>query len=918
MKYHPQTHIPLRPNLGVLQIGIKSQDIVMSDLEGSTVTYTAVSSPFRGMSDIGSLGVEGPPVMPEDPYAYVVAAFQAPPSPDYVSGPEEPEQAPLLPKFIPEPVYLEFMPPEDDVLLAEEQLLPAAVSPTADSLGYITDSDPEEDEEDPEEDPIDYPADKGDDDDDDESSDDDEDDDDDVEEDKDEEEGEEHPALADSVLPPVHQIARLYDIPSPPSLPLSPWSSPLPQIPSLPLLVSSPVPVSPLPLPASPTYPLGYKAIMIWQRVESPSISHSLPLTPPIILSHTRASIAMMRAATPSTYILVSRSETPPSETPPSRKPPLLPIPLPTLSLPMLLPSTVCRACVFEVTLPPQKRLCITLGLRYEVGESSSAPTTRPTRGFRADYGFVATLDDEIIHDPERYVNMLFKDRRAYGHTDLLIEKEARLSRGSTAVEDFRVVGSRPHLTGTACGDTETDEYTADTGVTATLAERDADRSMNGDDSHNSGTGVRRNERVARECTYPDFMKCQPLKFKGTEGVVELTQWFEKGNCVQTVGHDVAYAITWEDLKKKMTDKYCLRTKIKKLEDKLWNLKSDKIERYVGGLPDMIHGSVVASKPKTMQKAIEIATELVDKKIHTFYKLQIENKRKQDDNQQQQQNKRHNTGQAYTAGSENNNRGNQGGNGNAPAKVYAVGRVGTNPDSNVVTGTFLLNNRYASVLFDTGVDRSFVSTAFSSQIDITPSTLDHYYDVELADRRIIRLNAIIQGCTLNFLNHPFNIDLMPVELGSLDIIIGMDWLAKYQAVIDLLGLPLTRQVEFQIDLIPGAAPIVRAPYRLAPSEMKEFLDQLQEISDKGFIRPSSSPWGAPVLFVKKKDGSFQMCIDYRELNKLTVKNRYPLLRIDDLFDQVQGSSVYSKIDLRSSYHQLRVREEDILKTIFRT
>nr|GFB68670.1 putative reverse transcriptase domain-containing protein [Tanacetum cinerariifolium] len=117
----------------------------------------------------------------------------------------------------------------------------------------------------------------------------------------------------------------------------------------------------------------------------------------------------------------------------------------------------------------------------------------------------------------------------------------------------------------------------------------------------------------------------------------------------------------------------------------------------------------------------------------------------------------------------------------------------------------------------------------------------------------------------------------------------------------MTGLPSTRQVEFQIDLIPGVAPVARAPYLLAPSEMKELSDQLQELSDKGFIRPSSSPWGAPVLFVKKKDGSFRMCIDYRELNKLTVKNRYLLPRINDLFDQLQGSSIYSKIDLRSGY-----------------
>ncbi|GJT17753.1 putative reverse transcriptase domain-containing protein [Tanacetum coccineum] len=260
-----------------------------------------------------------------------------------------------------------------------------------------------------------------------------------------------------------------------------------------------------------------------------------------------------------------------------------------------------------------------------------------------------------------------------------------------------------------------------------------------------------------------------------------------------------------------------------------------------------------------------------------------------------------------------NNRGNQVGGGNAPAKVYVVGHAGTNPNSNVMTGTFLLNNRYASILFDTGADRSFVSTAFSSQIDITPTALDHYYDVELADGRIIGLNTILRGCTLNILNHPFNIDLMPIELGSFDAIIGMDWLQKYQAIIvcakkivripwgnetlivhhdgsnrgqeallhiisytktqeymlkgcpdfpdvfpeDLSGLPPTRQVEFQIDLIPGAAPVARAPYRLAPSEMKELSEQLKELSDKGFIRPSSLPWGAPVLFVKKKDGSFK-------------------------------------------------------------
>ncbi|GKC99775.1 putative reverse transcriptase domain-containing protein, partial [Tanacetum coccineum] len=149
-----------------------------------------------------------------------------------------------------------------------------------------------------------------------------------------------------------------------------------------------------------------------------------------------------------------------------------------------------------------------------------------------------------------------------------------------------------------------------------------------------------------------------------------------------------------------------------------------------------------------------------------------------------------------------------------------------------------------------------------------------------------------------------------------DVLIIQEFLEVFPD--DLPRLPPARKVEFQINLVPGAAPVAQTPYRLAPAEMQELSAQLQELFDKGFIRPNSSPWGAPVLFVKKKDGSFRMCIDYRELNKLTVKNRYPLPRIDDLFDQLQGSRVYSKIDLRSGYHQLRVREEDIPKIAFKT
>ncbi|GKD41569.1 hypothetical protein Tco_1261776 [Tanacetum coccineum] len=272
----------------------------MSDSKDSTVTYTEVSSPFEGLSDIGSPRVVGPeyeglPWMLDYPYVQVI--LQASPSPNYVPGLEEPEQEPPLPDFVLELVYLEFMPPEDEVFPAEEQPLPAIVSPIADSPGYVPESDSEED-------PADYPTDGQDDDDDeDESSDDDEDDDVDI---KGDEEEEEHPAYADSTTvalpavdhsssaeeaepfeidesaatPPPHlayrvtarmsirvetpislpsreEVERLLALPSPLSSPLSPWSSLLPQIPSPPLTVSSPVPVLPPPLPASPTYPLG-------------------------------------------------------------------------------------------------------------------------------------------------------------------------------------------------------------------------------------------------------------------------------------------------------------------------------------------------------------------------------------------------------------------------------------------------------------------------------------------------------------------------------------------------------------------------------------------------------------------------------------------------------------------------------------
>ncbi|GJZ98488.1 putative nucleotidyltransferase, ribonuclease H [Tanacetum coccineum] len=287
-------------------------------------------------------------------------------------------------------------------------------------------------------------------------------------------------------------------------------------------------------------------------------------------------------------------------------------------------------------------------------------------------------------------------------------------------------------------------------------------------------------------------------------------------------------------------------------------------------------------------------------------------------------------------------------------------------------GTFTLNNHYATTLFDSGADYSFVSTNFIPLLGIEPSDLGFSYEIEIASGQLLEIDKVIKGCKLEIEGHEFDINLIPFGSGSFDVIIGMDWLSNHKDEIichekvvripllddkvlrvleerpkekvrhlmsakehkqeemvvvrdlpevfsnDLSGLPPSQEIEFRIELVLGAIPVVKSPYRLTPSKMEELSGQLKELQDKGFIRTSSSPWGAPILFVKKKDGSFRMCIDNIELNKLTIKNRYPLPRIDDLFDQLQGSQYFSKIDLRSRYHQLRVHKDDIPKTAFRT
>ncbi|GJV81308.1 putative reverse transcriptase domain-containing protein [Tanacetum coccineum] len=561
-----------------------------------------------------------------------------------------------------------------------------------------------------------------------------------------------------------------------------------------------------------------------------------------------------------------------------------------------------------EAELPPRKRLCPTAPTsRYEVGESSTA-APRPTRGHRADYRFIGTMDAEIrrqraeevdygirdvweqdtqdiyvvIEDTQdmqtqlfQRVDRLVEDRQFHYETTRLLDREALISREAWAysVGLSSEVSSLQGQLSAALSGGQIMHFSArdrhglikcrqeepllqlarllllckellphihcifkqliEAKVSAALANHETLRNNtngHGDESHNSDTGIKGTARTPRESTYKDFLNCKPLTFKGTEGVVVLSQWFEK---MESVFHISNCAVENQNaLKKMMTVKYCPKGEI----------KSRRIR---------------ALKPKSKKSSLLLKGKLSRR---GSWSLMLETIR------HQQQNKRQNTRRAYTAGPgekreytgslpfctkcnyhhkrskspgvisarrsviwlvtvgvlvpmviitivetsgqlrmlslamsvewfrghfkktakklKNGNRGNQRGNGNAPAKVYVVGNAGTNPDSNVVTGTFLLNDRYASILFDTGADRSFISTTFSSLIDITPTTLDHYYDVELADGKIIGINTIIRGCTLNFLDHPFNINLMPVELGSFDVIISMDWLSKYHALID--------------------------------------------------------------------------------------------------------------------------------------
>nr|GEX58935.1 hypothetical protein [Tanacetum cinerariifolium] len=445
--------------------------------------------------------------------------------------------------------------------------------------------------------------------------------------------------------------------------------------------------------------------------------------------------------------------------------------------------------------------------------------------------------------------------------------------------------------------------------------------STNGDRSHSSYEDNRRNVQTARLCFYADFIKCQPLNFKGTEGVVGLTRWIEKMEAVfQISGCDIenqvkfatctlldaaltwwngqirslgpeAYSMTWDVLKKKMTDKYCPHGEIKKLEIELWNLKfvaneTKKIDNYISGLPDNIYGSVKSSKPKTLDETIELANDFMDQKLCTYAERQTNNKRKADD-----------LSRNIMVINNNPPRGRM-----LPRSFGNTNVANTHRDNREIPK--------GNGCFECGAPRHFKRDCpkLKNKDGGNVNAQGWMYAVGSTENK---------G---NALRDPYSNVI--TKLGSFDLIIGMDWLRMCHAVIvcdeKLVRVPFGNETLIFRDDESNDGKESRFTV-ISCSKAQEYMAKGCQI----FLAQISTKKEEDKLDGKQLkdvpiDGLFRMCIDYRELNRLTMKNCYPLPRIDDLFDQLQGSSVYSKIDLRSGYHQLRVREQDVPKMAFRT
>nr|GEV68123.1 hypothetical protein [Tanacetum cinerariifolium] len=613
-------------------------------------------------------------------------------------------------------------------------------------------------------------------------------------------------------------------------------------------------------------------------------------------------------------------------------------LPSPPLPPPLHMPPPIDRRDdILEIKMPPRKRLCLST-----LGSSTLDVETRRRGIGEVGYGIKDTWIDpaEIVFDiapmtkGER-VDLLMEDMIAHQETKQIVEDEAYDAQEAWAnsIGLIQAVHSELQTHQDQMHQTEKEEL-QETDHRRTEGVVDLTRWIEkmGSVFQISGCAIE-NQFKFTTCTLLD---------------AALTWWNSQ---IRSLGPD-AYSMTWEVLKKKMMDKYYPQGEIKKLEIELWNLKQAPKTQNVARVYNM-----GTCEKKPYSRNLPKCTKCT--KCHFHHNGPCGQKCHKCNKVGHFARDCKSSGNANIANAQRNNGANPKGNscfecgttwhfkrdcpklknkdgekGNASGWVYAVrnakkrGNASRDLDSNVVTDTFLLNNHYASILFDTGADRSFISTVFSSLIDIVPTPLGNSYDVELANGKIVRHGLVKKmsrrdRCDEKLVQIPYRNETLifheedKSEGKQLkDVPVIQDYPEVFPE--DFPILPPARPVEFQIDLIPGAALVARAPYRLAPSEMKELSEQLQELYKKGFIRPSSPPCGAPVLFIQKKDGSFKMCIDYRELNKLTVKNHYPLSWINDLFDQLQGSSVYSKIDLRSGYHQLRVREQDVPKTSFRT